>query len=131
MPDSSLSEVNEEASTVPKVLNHLIEKPDTISDIDFLKEDIYSSPKFMYDPSKYSYFIAFLTLLWAETAEERMRIRFVDADNKEPLNRSLCGNKYIFNNFKVQMLQAAQKNLEAKTLQQKKKIGSKLVALRK
>ena len=103
MPNSSLSEVNEEASTVPKVLNHLIEKPDTISDIDFLKEDIYSSPKFMYDPSKYSYSIAFLTLLWAETAEERMRIRFVDADNKEPLNRSLCGNKYIFSNFKVQM----------------------------
>ena len=45
-------EVNEEHTSVPRVLNHLAAKPDTISDLDFLKEDIYSSPKFMFDPSK-------------------------------------------------------------------------------
>ena len=45
-------EINEEHSTVPKVLQHLVEKPGTISDKDFLKEDMYSSPKFMFDPSK-------------------------------------------------------------------------------
>jgi len=51
-PDFCGLEVNIAASTVPNVLNHLMEKPDTVSDIDFLKEDIYSSPKFMFDPSK-------------------------------------------------------------------------------
>lgn len=42
-------EINEDHSTVPKILNHLIAKPDTITDIDFLKEDMHTSPKFMFD----------------------------------------------------------------------------------
>ena len=45
-------EVNEKHTTVPKVLSHLLDKPETISDADFFKEDMYSSPKFMFDQSK-------------------------------------------------------------------------------
>ena len=49
-------EVNKEHETVPQILNHLLDKPDTISDLDFLKEDMYSSPRFMKDPSKFKPF---------------------------------------------------------------------------
>ena len=44
-------EVNENQDTVPKVLTHLLEQPDT-TETEFLKEDIYSSPKFKKDPGK-------------------------------------------------------------------------------
>ena len=50
---NSYLEINADHSTVPKVLNHLMTKPDTMSDLDFLKEDMFSSPKFMIDPSKF------------------------------------------------------------------------------
>ena len=39
---------------MPGVIKHLSEKPETMTDVDFLKEDLYSSPKFAIDPSKFS-----------------------------------------------------------------------------
>ena len=39
---------------MPGVIRHLSEKPETMTDVDFLKEDLYSSPKFALDPSKFS-----------------------------------------------------------------------------
>ena len=48
----SLLEIADHAQSIPKVIDHLMEKPETISELDFLKQDIYSSPKFMYDPGK-------------------------------------------------------------------------------
>ena len=48
----SFLEVKEEKSNKPKVMNHLVEKAETISDLDFLKEDMFNNPKFMIDPSK-------------------------------------------------------------------------------
>lgn len=70
-------DVNENSQTVPKVFNHLMEKPETISDMDYLKEDIYSSPKFMYDPT---------------VATQKMQMRFLDQEGKKPIKRSHCGN---------------------------------------
>lgn len=46
-------DVNQTHTTVPKVLTHLLATQDTISDADFFKEDMYSSPKFKYDQRKF------------------------------------------------------------------------------
>lgn len=51
----SLVDVNQMHTTVPKVLTHLLATQDTISDTDFFKEDMYSSPKFKYDQSKFKF----------------------------------------------------------------------------
>ena len=71
-------EVNEEHDSIPKVLNHLIDKPDRIDAGDFLKEDIYSSPKFIQNQSH---------------ARKIMQMRFDLSKAALPIKRSLVGSK--------------------------------------
>jgi len=61
-----------------------------------------------------------------------MQMRFLDINGKEPVSRTHCGDKYIFNTFQEELArQAARKKAMALFLLKKKKIGSKVVILKK
>lgn len=68
-------------------MNHLKTdgKHETLTDLDFLKEDMYASARFAIDP---------------KVAEERMKLRFTNDNKKEPIARSFVGTRKTYLDYR-------------------------------